>query len=331
MKIELQEISKTFGKDQILDKVSLSFEKGKFYGLLGPNGSGKSTTVNIMIRLLKADGGKVVYYKDDGTVMTKEEEKKSIGVVFQYGVLDPFLTVKENLISRTTMYGYSKTEAEKIINEINTYLPIDYLYKKKYDYLSGGQKRKVDIARALVHNPDLLILDEPTAGIDVEIRKDLWNAIHNIRKKKNITIILISHYLEEMLASDWLYVLFNKGIQYSGTLNDFIVKNERSFLNLVYGDGNKEKIIEEFNAIIKNKEDFIEANSNEINVYYQNEEQKRALMDALLKKNLITDFYSTRPTLDSAYLQILNKGTGKVTKGKDMQEVINENIKGEEK
>jgi multidrug/hemolysin transport system ATP-binding protein len=300
---KLANISKSFGKTQILDDVSIDFEKGKFYGLLGPNGAGKSTLVNIMIGLLRSDTGSITYYKDDGDVMSYREERNHIGVVHQFGVLDPFLTVQENLVSRATMYGKTKKEAVKIVDGINEFLSIEPLYKKKYDYLSGGQKRKVDIARALVNDPELLILDEPTTGIDVKTRQDMWDAINKIREQKKITVILISHYLDEMLSSDWLYVLLSKKIMYSGTLNEFIVRNERKLIRFI------SKKRKEFDGFIAEKGLESETvNAEETNVFYDKTETKLDVVAGLLNGGLIDDFYATRPTLDSAYLQLLKKG-----------------------
>jgi multidrug/hemolysin transport system ATP-binding protein len=299
----LENVSKSFGSAQILDDISLEFEKGKFYGLLGPNGAGKSTLVNIMLQILKNDAGKVTYCKDDGSVMNYKEVRNRLGVVYQYGVLDPFLTVKENLVSRATMYGKTKKEARKIVDEINEFMLIEPLYKKKYDYLSGGQKRKVDIARALVNDPELLILDEPTTGIDVKARQEMWEAISKIRKRKKITIVLISHYLEEMLSADWLYILLAKKIMYSGTLNDFIAKNERKTILMI---SKKQKEMEDL--IAKKGAEIETVNAEETQVFYDDAETKVNLMFELLREGLITDFYATRPTLDSAYLQLLKKG-----------------------
>jgi multidrug/hemolysin transport system ATP-binding protein len=303
MQAKLENISKSFGNTTILDGISLEFEDGKFYGLLGPNGAGKSTLVNIMLGLLKSDTGTITYYKDDGSAMNYMEMREHLGVVYQYGVLDPFLTVHENLISRAMLYGKTKKEAQEVVDEIDRFMLIKHLYDRKYDFLSGGQKRTVDIARALVSDPKLLILDEPTTGIDVKSRQEMWEAINKIREHKKLTVILISHYLEEMFSADWLYVLLSKKIMYSGTLNDFIVKNERKMIQMISG---KQQEMESF--LTGQGVEIETVNAEETQVFYDNAKTKMGLMSELLKMGLVSDFYATRPTLDSAYLQLLKKG-----------------------
>lgn len=206
MLIETFNLTKKYGKKLALNKVNLKINRGQLVAYLGTNGAGKSTTINILIGLLKPTSGTITYAKD-----------LKIGVVFQNSVLDDVLTVKENLYLRARMYKtFSKEWLEKLIGLIG----IRSFLNQKYGTLSGGQKRRVDIARALIDHPDILFLDEPTAGLDLQTRIVIWDLLQKLQKEQGLTIFLTTHYLEEAENADQMYILENGNILAEGSAEE---------------------------------------------------------------------------------------------------------------
>ena len=237
--LEIKNLKKTYGgKVKAVDDISFYVDKGTLFAFLGINGAGKSTTINIVCSILSKDSGKVfVEGYDLDTDFNKIKEE--IGVVFQTSVLDQHLTVEQNLSFRTDFYGLSKQEKQSNIKRIIDLLELEPILKQKICNLSGGQKRRVDIARAMVHNPKLLILDEPTTGLDPQTRQVVWKLIDKIRVDTGMTVLLTTHYLEEAENSSYC-VIMNKGhIIAKGTPVE--LKNEYSYDSLYsYSDRDPE-------------------------------------------------------------------------------------------
>ena len=206
MLIETFNLTKKYGKKLALNKVNLKINRGQLVAYLGTNGAGKSTTINILIGLLKPTSGTITYAKD-----------LKIGVVFQNSVLDEVLTVKDNLYLRARMYKtFSKEWLEKLIGLIG----IRSFLNQKYGTLSGGQKRRVDIARALIDHPDILFLDEPTTGLDLQTRIVIWDLLQKLQKEQGLTIFLTTHYLEEAENADQMYILENGNVLAEGSAEE---------------------------------------------------------------------------------------------------------------
>ena len=206
--LEVRNLNKFYGDIHAVKDVSFNVKKGAFFAFLGPNGAGKSTTINIITTLLSKNTGEIIL---DGYDNEKNEEeiRKKIGIVFQTNMLDSRLSVKENLLIRGGFYKIPIKELIKKIDNLVIELSMSSFINQKYGKLSGGQKRRADIARALIHEPELLILDEPTTGLDPKTRKDVWIYIEKLRKRK-MTIFLTTHYMEEASkASD--VVIINDG------------------------------------------------------------------------------------------------------------------------
>jgi len=206
--LEVRNLNKFYGDIHAVKDVSFNVKKGAFFSFLGPNGAGKSTTINIITTLLSKNTGQIIL---DGYDIEKNEEeiRKKIGIVFQTNMLDSRLSVKENLLIRGGFYKIPTKELIKKIDNLVIELSMSSFINQKYGKLSGGQKRRADIARALIHEPELLILDEPTTGLDPKTRKDVWIYIEKLRKRK-MTIFLTTHYMEEASkASD--VVIINDG------------------------------------------------------------------------------------------------------------------------
>ena len=203
MLIETSNLVKKYGKKLALNKVNLQINRGQLVAYLGTNGAGKSTTINILTGLLAPSAG----------VVTVANGLK-IGVVFQNSVLDNQLTVQDNLQLRAKMYRHFSTAW---LTELISLIGIKDFLHQKYGTLSGGQKRRVDIARALINQPDLLFLDEPTTGLDLQTRLAIWQLLQKLQKEQGLTIFLTTHYLEEAANADQMYILENGQILASGS------------------------------------------------------------------------------------------------------------------
>ena len=214
--IEIQHLNKSFGDVKAVNDLSFSVKKGELFAFLGVNGAGKSTTINIMCGGLKRDGGSVMIGGCDPT-SDPISVKCRLGAVFQNSVLDKELSVKDNLESRAALYGiYGKRFGERL-NELCEMLDFADLLKRPVGKLSGGQRRRIDIARALIHNPEVLVLDEPTTGLDPQTRTLLWDVVARLRKKENLTVFLTTHYMEEAADADYVVILDKGQIAAKGT------------------------------------------------------------------------------------------------------------------
>jgi len=193
--IKILEVTKEFGNFTAVDNVSLTISKGEFFALLGPNGAGKTTLIKMLIGLLKPSKGKIIM---NGLEMSRNnnELKKQLGVVPQYTNLDKELTVKENLIFSAKLNKLSKTETERRVNELLEFVELKDIEKRETKKLSGGMQRKLMIAKAMINDPNILFLDEPTVGIDLNARRKIWDIL-KIMKNKGKTVILTTHYIEE--------------------------------------------------------------------------------------------------------------------------------------
>ena len=214
--IEINNLSKSFGDVHAVSDLSFVVKRGELFAFLGVNGAGKSTTINIMCAQLKKDGGKILI---DGCDLDKGTDaiKRKLGVVFQSSVLDNALTVYDNLESRAALYGITGESFKKRLNELSSLLNFKDLLKRTLGKLSGGQRRRIDIARALLHQPKILILDEPTTGLDPQTRKLIWDVIYELRKNHQMTVFLTTHYMEEASEADYVVILDSGKVAASGT------------------------------------------------------------------------------------------------------------------
>lgn len=204
--IEVKNLVKNYKNFQAVKGIDFSVKEGELFAFLGENGAGKSTTINMLCTILSKTSGDV---KICGHELGKEDDRirEKIGVVFQTSVLDPKLTVKDNLYTRGSYYGLSKKEIAARINEFDESLHIGDILNRRFDKLSGGQKRRVDIVRALIHKPEILFLDEPTTGLDPKTRKEVWDYIMELKNKRHMTIFLTTHYMEETDIADRVVIL----------------------------------------------------------------------------------------------------------------------------
>lgn len=214
--IEIHHLSKSFGDIHAVCDLSLTVQEGELFAFLGVNGAGKSTTINVMCGQLSKDDGRILIdgiNPDDNISAVKQR----LGVVFQSSVLDSALTVRDNLISRAALYGIVGKQALARIDELAALLDFKDLLRRTVSKLSGGQRRRIDIARALLHRPTILILDEPTTGLDPQTRQLLWGVISSLRREEHLTVFLTTHYMEEAAEADHIAILDAGKIVAAGT------------------------------------------------------------------------------------------------------------------
>lgn len=214
--IEISHLSKSFGEVKAVQDISFQVREGELFAFLGVNGAGKSTTINIICGQLRKDSGSVTI---DGCDLDQHVDgiKQQLGVVFQNSVLDKPLSVRENLESRAALYGISGRAFDARLAQLAKLLDFEDLLRRPVGKLSGGQRRRIDIARALLHSPRILILDEPTTGLDPQTRKLLWSVISDLRRNEKMTVFLTTHYMEEAADADHVVILDSGRIVAEGT------------------------------------------------------------------------------------------------------------------
>lgn len=250
--IRVENLIKTFKDVRAVDGISFEAKEGELFAFLGENGAGKSTSISVICGLLKKDGGKVTV---DGRDIDEDDTIKSeIGVVFQSSVLDKALSARENLTYRAALYGIVGEACKNRIKELNALLDFGEFIDRPLAKLSGGQKRKIDIARALLNRPKILILDEPTTGLDPQTRKTVWSVVEKLQREEKMTVFLTTHYMEEAAKADYVVILDHGKVAAEGTprqlknayTGDFIVVYgaKREAFEAAFGDTNADKIRE---------------------------------------------------------------------------------------
>ncbi|MBC1764755.1 ABC transporter ATP-binding protein [Listeria seeligeri] len=208
--IKLTKLVKNYGKVEAVKGINLEVEKGELFAFLGENGAGKSTTISMICTESEPTSGEIFIDDEKLTFKNKKAFRQKLGVVFQDNVLDDLLTVKENLYNRASLYGKTKAEIAARLELVSSIMGIDDILERRFEKLSGGQKRRAEIARAIMHEPEILLLDEPTTGLDPKTRVSVWKIINYLREQFGITVFLTTHYLEEAKDADQLAVI-NKG------------------------------------------------------------------------------------------------------------------------
>ncbi len=214
--IEIKNLNKSYGDVKAVTDLSFKVKKGELFAFLGVNGAGKSTTISVICGTLTKDSGTVIV---NGENIDKDSDivKRSLGVVFQHSVLDKSLSVYENLKHRASLYGIYGQAFKNRLEELMQMLDFKDLLNRAVGKLSGGQRRKIDIARALLHEPEILVLDEPTTGLDPKTRQTLWSVIETLRKEKGMTVFLTTHYMEEAGDADFVVIIDSGKIVAEGT------------------------------------------------------------------------------------------------------------------
>lgn len=296
--IKVHHLKKYFKDIKAVDDVSFSVYKGELFGFLGENGAGKTTTINMLCTLLKPTDGEVII---DGLRLGKEDEKikRQIGVVYQDNCLDDILTVKQNLISRGSLYEKNKEVLKNSMERICEILDLKELMNRRFGKLSGGQKRRCEIARALLHTPSILFLDEPTTGLDPASRKSVWETIHRLQKEMKMTVFLTTHYMEEAAEAGHIGIM-KKGhlIQY-GTPFELKETFARDKLTLIPKAGKTEEIA----AVLKRTEQEYKVRKQGISVPVHSTISAIPVVEKV--KDLIDGFEVIQGTMDDVFLNAM--------------------------
>ncbi|MCI8734507.1 MAG: ABC transporter ATP-binding protein [Clostridia bacterium] len=297
MIIEIKDLKKSFKDVNAVDGVSFNVKEGELFAFLGINGAGKSTTINVISGILQKDSGEV---KICGYDIDKDADKikGKIGIVFQGSALDKKMSVYDNLKSRAALYGIFGQEFKTRLNELCELLDFKDILKRPLNKLSGGQKRRIDIARALFHNPQLLILDEPTTGLDPKTRKIVWQVIDKLRAECGLTVFLTTHYMEEAAEADYVVILDGGKKVAEGTPHELKNLYANDFVRFYSNIDEAEKLLAPLGYIMKKEKQFLEVELKKTNEATE-----------IIKKNpeLFTDFEVLKGNMDNVFLKVTGK------------------------
>ncbi len=295
--LDVSELKKSYGAVQAVKGISFYVERGKLFAFLGPNGAGKSTTIDILCTLLKPDSGEV---NVDGHVLGKEDAviRSSIGVMFQDSVLDNLLTVRENLVTRGGFYGLRGAALKDAVDRASRAAAVTEFIDRPYGKLSGGQRRRADMARALLHTPALLFLDEPTTGLDPQTRSNIWETIRALQTKQGLTVFMTTHYMEEAAGADYVMIIDDGLLAARGTPHDLRARFSSDRLVL---RGNAEALPRALDAAgytyTRQSDVFVIAVSDTL--------AARPILDAC--GELITGFEVQSGTMDDVFITVTGK------------------------
>jgi len=293
--ITVNNLKKSYGKVEAIKGISFKVREGSLFAFLGPNGAGKSTTIDTLCTLIRCDEGDVEIcgYKlgaDDSQI------RNNIGVVFQTGVLDGRLTINENLLLRGAFYGLKRKELERRISDIADITGISDILDRKYNKLSGGQRRRADIARAIIHAPRILFLDEPTTGLDPKTRQSIWMSISAMQKELGMTVFLTTHYLEEATNADDIIILKDGLIAESGNAASLKAKYTKDFIYLYSENPELEEYFNKQNRVFQKSQ-------GSLKVEISDKDDAIKILNDLREK--IDDFEVIRGTMDDVFLNII--------------------------
>ena len=297
--IEVKNLIKKYGDVSAVDDISFEVEKASLFAFLGTNGAGKSTTINILTTLIKQSGGEVLI---NGNKLGQDDQKirEQIGVVFQNGVLDDLLTVKENLYTRAAFYKLSGSELQGRISDAVGITECNEFLDMRYGKLSGGQKRRADIARALINRPQILFLDEPTTGLDPKTRKSIWSAVQNLRKKYGMTIFLTTHYMEEAATADKITIIKKGKVVTEGTPSELKGKYTSDTLKIY----NPHKFLCEWLDERTIEYDYSPA---VLDIEVSSSDEAFVILKKLRDENALDAFEMVRGSMDDVFLNVLGE------------------------
>lgn len=296
--IEIKDLTKQYGKFFAVDNLSFEIRQGDFVGFLGVNGAGKSTTVNMLSTILTPDGGEAYIC---GYKLGKEDMmiRKSIGVVYQSNVLDDLFTVKENIVTRSKMLGLNDNTINRRLSDLSDILKLSDIMNKRYRVLSGGQKRRCEIAFALMHSPKILFLDEPTTGLDPSTRADVWDAVEKLRANTDMTVFLTTHYMEEAQSADKIIIISSGKKLAEGTPFELKEKFAKDSLKLYFSEKNRDKVLD-----IVGKEGLI---TTSYGGCIEAQNPFAAAETAGMLKGIIDGFEIVQGKMDDVFLNVTNK------------------------
>ncbi len=303
--IQVNGLKKSYGELQAVKDITFSVERGTLFAFLGQNGAGKSTTINILCTLLNKTAGEVVI---NNHYLGKENDaiRKDIGIVFQQSLLDEKLTVSENILTRGNFYGLSPKELGDNYQFVSDYLDIDEIAKQKYGTLSGGQRRRVDIARALIHRPNILFLDEPSTGLDPQARVFVWDAIKKLQKDTGMTVFLTTHYMEEATVASNIIILRKGEIIAEGSAYKLKEQYAKDKLRVAF------KNCEQADEFLKNSNIPYKIRKDFYTIYVQSSMEALELLKAMEEN--IDSFEMIQGTMDDVFLKLVGDNKEDYTK-----------------
>ena len=285
MILQAKNISKRYGNHLAVDNIHLQFKRGTFNAILGPNGAGKSTTISMLIGLQQPTQGEIIY--EPGT---------KIGVVFQTSVLDEMLTVRENLIIRAKQYkGLKPNRVSDLIDRLG----LSAFQKQKYGTLSGGQKRRVDIARALLHGPDLLFLDEPTTGLDIQTRKSIWDLLYQLQREEGMTVVLTTHYLDEADEADQIYIVDHGKVIAQGSAPDIKSQYATNILKIRFKERQQIESLKTSGMSVEQQ--------SQLEYVFQPESEREAIDYLAQVRDKLSHFEFRPGTMDDAFIALTGR------------------------
>jgi len=285
MILQAKNISKRYGNHLAVDNIQLQFKRGTFNAILGPNGAGKSTTISMLIGLKQPTKGEIIY--EPGT---------KIGVVFQTSVLDEMLTVRENLTIRARQYkGLKPNRVSDLIDRLG----LSAFQKQKYGTLSGGQKRRVDIARALLHGPDLLFLDEPTTGLDIQTRKSIWDLLYQLQREEGMTVVLTTHYLDEADEADQIYIVDHGKVIAQGSALDIKSQYATNILKIRFKERQQIESLKSSGMSVEQQ--------SQLEYVLQPESEREAIDYLVQVRDKLAHFEFRPGTMDDAFIALTGR------------------------
>jgi len=296
--VQVKQLKKYFKEIKAVDDISFQVKRGQLYGFLGVNGAGKSTTINILCTLLPKTEGEILVC---GHPVGKEDQeiRRKIGVVFQDNTLDDHLTVKENLIIRSSLYDRDNRSVYKNLNYACEVLDIGDLLNRQFCKLSGGQKRRCEIAKALMNRPEILFLDEPTTGLDPQTRQNVWDSIETLRKEEKMTVFLTTHYMEEAAKAQYISIMECGKLVADGTPSELKAKYAQDMLKLVPEDDKQLTLyLEEANLPFEKK-------SNHFKITIPNSMYGLEILNRIREN--IKSFEVVQGTMDDVFLNLTGK------------------------
>ncbi len=296
--IEVNHLKKYFKEIKAVDDISFRVKKGQLYGFLGVNGAGKSTTINMLCTLLNRTEGEVLVC---GNRLGKEDReiRSKIGVVFQDNTLDDRLTIKENLMIRASLYDSNSNSLKANLNYVCDILDIGELLNRQFRKLSGGQKRKCEIAKALMNRPEVLFLDEPTTGLDPQTRQNVWESLEKLRRENGMTVFLTTHYMEEAAKAQYISIMEAGKLVADGTPSELKAQYAQDVLKLVPQDK------EELSRSLLEEELSFEYRSNHIRVAIPDSMFGLDVLNKL--KGNLRSFEVIQGTMDDVFLNVTGK------------------------
>jgi len=296
--IQVENFTKKYGEFIAVNDISFDVEEGSIFAFLGPNGAGKSTTINTLCTIFEKTSGKLLIDGKDVSTQ-KNEVRSSIGVVFQDSTLDLKMTVDENLKMHCVFYNVPKKEVEERIKFVLELVDLSRERKKSVGALSGGMKRRLEIARGLIHYPKVLFLDEPTTGLDPQTRKHIWEYLVKLQKERNITVFLTTHYMEEAEICNKIAIIDGGVIVAHDTTYALKKEYTKDKAYITTNNGPElEELLKRYELDYKLKDCF----------YKVDAEEKQKLLEVIsLQKENITDIEIKKGTFNDVFLEITGK------------------------